>query len=193
MKKTILIVLLMTGVIFLFAAHIHKMRGNEVVKKGKLTKISGELINENGEWYLKKGKKKIEMHFGPEEYREEKGVEVKPQKNFSANGFLYKDSFAIINFAYNDTTVTLRDKTGKALWSESIHKETKPHKPYYIVDRKKCIGCRLCVSNCPVNAIEMKGGRAIIDADKCISCGICENGNGSTYKGCPVDAISKAD
>jgi len=192
MKKSILVILLVMLAILLFAAHVHKMRGKDVVEKGKPAKISGELINEDGEWYLKKGKEKIEMHFGPEEYRKGLGVTIKPQKKFSAKGFIYKGSFAISTFTYNDTIVTLRDKNGKALWNSSEH-DAKKHKPFYVIDRKKCIGCRLCVSSCPVNAIEMKGGRAIIDADKCIACGICENGNGSTYKGCPVSAISKAE
>ena len=192
MKKIVLAILFMLIALLLFATHVHKMRGKDVVAKGKTAKINGELINDDGEWYLKKGKKKIEMHFGPEEYRKGLGVTVKPQKDFSAEGYLYKDSFAICSFAYNDTIVALRDKNGKALWNSSEH-EIKKHKPFYVVDRKKCIGCRLCVSSCPVNAIEMKDGRAIIDVDKCISCGICENGNGSTYKGCPVSAISKAE
>ena len=59
----------------------------------------------------------------------------------------------------------------------------------YKVDAKRCISCRLCVGNCPVGAIEMVNGKAVIDADKCIQCGICKNGNGQGWNGCPVGAI----
>ena len=61
----------------------------------------------------------------------------------------------------------------------------------YIVDSNKCIGCRLCVKNCPVGAISMQNGKAVIDANKCIQCGICANGSGKKWKGCPVGAIDK--
>lgn len=60
----------------------------------------------------------------------------------------------------------------------------------YQVNSSKCIGCRLCVKNCPVGAISMHNGKAVIDVNKCIQCGICANGNGKDWQGCPVGAIS---
>lgn len=59
------------------------------------------------------------------------------------------------------------------------------------INKDNCIGCKLCVKNCPVNAISMKDGKAVIDQDKCIECGICINGNGDNFNGCPVNAIYK--
>ena len=44
-----------------------------------------------------------------------------------------------------------------------------------------CIGCGSCESECPVEAIEMKDGVAVIDPAKCIECGACAGV-------CPVDA-----
>jgi uncharacterized Fe-S center protein len=41
------------------------------------------------------------------------------------------------------------------------------------VDPKKCIGCGLCVENCPSDALSMRDGRAYIDYTKCIGCGEC--------------------
>jgi dissimilatory sulfite reductase (desulfoviridin) alpha/beta subunit/TusA-related sulfurtransferase len=40
-------------------------------------------------------------------------------------------------------------------------------------DRDACISCRLCVSICPVNAIEEKGSAFVLDEKKCIYCGLC--------------------
>jgi anaerobic sulfite reductase subunit C len=40
-------------------------------------------------------------------------------------------------------------------------------------NREICISCRLCVSICPVEAIEQKGEHFLLDQDKCILCGLC--------------------
>ncbi len=45
-----------------------------------------------------------------------------------------------------------------------------------------CIGCQICVKNCPVDAIGFENNLAKIDYDKCINCGICA-------KKCPTKAI----
>ncbi|MEZ5335845.1 MAG: 4Fe-4S binding protein [Methanolobus sp.] len=52
------------------------------------------------------------------------------------------------------------------------------------VNKKKCVSCKKCVKKCPVDAIEMVKGKAIIEEDTCINCGKC-------IKICPVKAILK--
>jgi anaerobic sulfite reductase subunit C len=44
-----------------------------------------------------------------------------------------------------------------------------------------CISCRLCITICPVKAIEEKNSAFLLDTDKCIYCGLC-------IKNCPTSA-----
>jgi ferredoxin len=69
----------------------------------------------------------------------------------------------------------------------------KPGKAIYSVNEDTCIGCQLCVSPCPVGAITMVNGKAVIDQSKCIGDDICISGNGDDFAGCPVNAISKSE
>ena len=39
--------------------------------------------------------------------------------------------------------------------------------------KQSCTGCGDCVNVCPVNAITIQNGKAIIDQDKCIDCKFC--------------------
>lgn len=47
-----------------------------------------------------------------------------------------------------------------------------------------CLGCGDCVGVCPVNAISVQQGRAVVDPDKCISCGAC-------ISACPKNIIKR--
>ena len=49
----------------------------------------------------------------------------------------------------------------------------------------KCVGCGLCVTNCPFEAIDMVENKAFI-TEKCTACGVC-------VEECPVDAIEKEE
>lgn len=44
-------------------------------------------------------------------------------------------------------------------------------KPFVI--KYDCVGCGDCVKTCPVDAIELVNGKAVIDNEKCINCNIC--------------------
>jgi ferredoxin len=50
------------------------------------------------------------------------------------------------------------------------------------VDNEKCIGCGACLDACPVNALEIINGKAVIN-NNCAECGAC-------ISACPIEAIS---
>ncbi len=60
---------------------------------------------------------------------------------------------------------------GRALW-------VRPR-----IDTSRCTACGDCVKNCPVEAVNLAGDRAVIDMHRCVSCFCCQ-------EMCPDSAIS---
>ncbi len=50
------------------------------------------------------------------------------------------------------------------------------------VNKEKCTGCAVCKSACPVDAIEIKDGKAYV-SEMCVECGAC-------ISECPCEALS---
>ena len=90
-------------------------------------------------------------------------------------------AFITYQITIGDSVYVLRDARGTPLWSQTATMN---------VSASKCIGCRMCPSQCPVNAIKMVKGKAIIDPALCTECGICADGL-ERWRGCPVGAITK--
>lgn len=55
-----------------------------------------------------------------------------------------------------------------------------------VVDATQCCGSGECIKVCPVNAISIVGGVAVIHMDRCDLDGIC-------IPACPYDAIDYQD
>ena len=50
------------------------------------------------------------------------------------------------------------------------------------VDQEKCVGCGICISSCPEDAISMENDKATVSQDKCTFCGEC-------FSACPQESI----
>lgn len=61
---------------------------------------------------------------------------------------------------------------------QAIHSQLSPQ-----VNLDRCVGCGICAKWCPVKAIKIVKGKAVIDLKKCIGCGECT-------VSCPQGAIA---
>lgn len=41
------------------------------------------------------------------------------------------------------------------------------------VNPEKCVGCGVCLPYCPLEAISLKDGKAVVDPDRCADCWVC--------------------
>lgn len=51
------------------------------------------------------------------------------------------------------------------------------------IDKEKCIGCGICIKDCPNHVLELENGKAIMSREKCLECGHC-------VAICPKEAFS---
>ncbi len=69
------------------------------------------------------------------------------------------------------TTVFLKGCPLRCLWCQNP--ESQSHHPILFYHYDKCIGCGVCLSACPQNAIEIIEEKATTDRSRCDNCGQC--------------------
>lgn len=139
-----------------------------------IKEFAGALSNKENAWLIQTESETVEIYFGTETELADRSIKLAEYKNISVKCAMIEKKMTVIEFTVGKDNFKLRDAEGKLI--AVVQKG-------YRVDAKACIGCNICPSKCPVNAITMVKGKAVINADECIDCGICETV-------CPVGAIS---
>ncbi len=94
-----------------------------------------------------------------------------------ANTLKYGSLCALGQTAPNPVLTTLR--YFRQEYEDHIHKKSCAARACkdlinYYIEPEKCVGCLLCLKNCPVNAISGERKKLhIIDQNLCIKCGVC--------------------
>lgn len=177
MKKLMLMIVLLALALSAYAAFTAEdeyvgYRGAVEIRDGKpwLKELWGE---------------EMRLLLGPQELLDTLGLVLADGDSIAVEGFL-KDGLFLVSKLWNET------KGSNLYWLRHLDYGSFDDASVatYVVEGDKCIGCKLCVPNCPLGAITMVKGKAQIDPEKCIECGICIEGF-NKFKGCPVKAIHK--
>ncbi len=178
MKKILIITLLLLSTLVVLAA----VASYQDIVKSDVSTYSGTFKMDKDRTYLLEGKTQRQLLLAPQPALDSLGIKLSPQDSLVVTGVLSQAAILVTSIKHKGKQYTLRGgEQCTNNYDELSSVEVNP---------AKCIGCKLCVSNCPVGAITMVNGKAFIDSAKCVSCGICMDGNGK-FRGCPVRAIGK--
>jgi ferredoxin len=95
--------------------------------------------------------------------------------NLSRRKFMIVSSAAIASPLLSDAARPVAASTTETSFAKGT-------KIYFI--GKECVGCQVCKTFCPAQAIRFGDCRNEIDQKKCIHCGTC-------YRECPVCVVSE--
>jgi Pyruvate/2-oxoacid:ferredoxin oxidoreductase delta subunit len=147
-----------------------------------LKTVTGKLTVKNSQYLLQSGNELRILSLIPPAAMDSLGFHPVDNDTLIVTGIENPKDLVCVSAIWKGTTYTFRDAEGNPIW-KGISSWT--------VNPAKCIGCKLCVMNCPADAITMVKNKAVIDQSKCTGCNICVAGNGANFKGCPTKAISK--
>lgn len=150
-------------------------------KDDSMKSLTGKLRYDKTTLMLQTNGASYRLLLAPKAALDTLGIAIMADSTATVVGKLSGNILIAQTIRLGDKDYALRDAEMQPLWEQLS--------TYNVVPRT-CIGCRLCVSNCPLGAITMTKGKAIIDQTKCVECGICTDGV-NNFKGCPVKAINK--
>ena len=99
------------------AVFAETLKGRDYADRGELKTLNGNLIQIGDEWGLRVGDTAYEIHMGPIEFRESKGIILTDGQPATVKGFVYKTDIAAASLETGGKYILLRGDDGKPAWS----------------------------------------------------------------------------
>ncbi|MFC1534276.1 hypothetical protein ACFL7M_13020 [Thermodesulfobacteriota bacterium] len=99
---------------------IQNLRGRDFVRLGKMTPLSGTLVQKGDEWGLKVGNTEYDIHMGPIGYRASKGISLKDGTEAKITGFVYGTDVSVATMETGGSSIVLRNEIGRPAWAGSM-------------------------------------------------------------------------
>lgn len=148
----------------------------------KQDSLSGTIEINKDRYILVMGKEKLQLALIPPAAMDSLNFHPQTNDTLIVKGVISKGILVCSEAVWQGQSYRFRNAEGEPIWNG---KATWTNNP------KTCIGCRLCATNCPTNAISMEKNKAVIDQSKCTGCNACIAGNLNKFAGCPVKSITK--
>ncbi len=123
MKKDYLWFLVVSIIFLLFFQSViaiakTNLSGKDFVRLGKMGTLTGNLMEDNEEWYLKTQNGTIhDLHFGNHDHRAKTGIKLKVGKQATVTGFIYEDNLTVCTINIDGQTYRFREDDGTPLWA----------------------------------------------------------------------------
>jgi hypothetical protein len=91
--------------------------GREVAETGELRGLSGELAQQDGEWYLEAAEGRYLLHLGNTAYVERTGIDLEAGEKIEVRGLVDGDEVSVVSIVADGKSYAFRSEDGVPLWA----------------------------------------------------------------------------
>jgi hypothetical protein len=102
-----------------------ELKGRDIVTKGTVQNLSGTLKADGHEWALSTTGGDYELHLGPEEYRQSKGLALTDGEPAEVRGFVFGKHVSPISLKTGTAECAFRTEEGKSVWAGTRYASQK--------------------------------------------------------------------
>ena len=107
------------------AAEPGQPSGRDFVQVGQKGSLTGILVYQNAEWFLRAGDELYALHMGPRDFMTDQGFVLRAGDQASIKAFFHNQDAAVVEITTNGRTMVLRDSSGRPAWSGTKYSQRR--------------------------------------------------------------------